>query len=347
MNEERIARILLELRRIGVDLSTLDEGLVGTGLRASELAEWLRAIPDGAGVEELQRRLDERSRESRPPVEYRWKKEPAHSPTLERRERWWPTQALLDAGTDLLEEEWDPFGIRLAGADREQIAMFAFHFFGPLLEPNDMVDQITHTTEMIASAERDHLALRPSPEPHRRYLARRLRELVERHPVPPRPYRPSKSFVVMTDPAEGTPPPLDPEGVCGRCHSFGTVARVTTQSDPPRSVRYCRVCWPEVRIEYGLIGKRPKPPETASEWVAWNDAIDRPPRSSESRSWLETMDFIRLMTEEGLADAGEDPTRAHTLARLAADIMAMDNRMDGPMPPEVEAFVQQHRAPDA
>ena len=59
------------------------------------------------------------------------------------------------------------------------------------------------------------------------------------------------------------------------------------------------------------------------------------------------MDFIRLMTEEGLADAGEDPKRAHTLARLAADIMAMDDKMDGPMPPEVEAFVQRYHAPDA
>jgi hypothetical protein len=146
---------------------------------------------------------------------------------------------------------------------------------------------------------------------------------------------------------DAAPPALDPEGVCARCHAFGTVARVTTQSDPPRSARYCGGCWPEVRREQGLMGARPKPPETAAEWVTFYDRHHQPPRSSESRSWLDTMDFIKLMTEDVPAEERDHPKRPQTLARFAADIRSMEHKMDGPMPPEVEAFVQRYHTPDA
>ena len=344
VTEERIAAILLELRRIGVDFDALTEPLVATGLRASEMVDWLRAIPDGAGAEEWTRRLEEEGRKTRPPVEYRWRKEPPRSATLNRRERWWPTQALLDAGTDLMMEEWDPFGIRLAGTDREAIAMFVFHFFGPFLSPNGGIDPLTHTTEMIASAERDHLALRPSPEPHRRYLARRLRELVERYPVPPPEYRPPQSLVVVLDENAG-PPPLDPEGVCARCHSFGTVARITTMSDPPRSARYCSTCWAHVRTE--LRGPPKTAPETAAERIALYDRMHRTPRTAFSRSWTDTLDSIRAVTKS--LGSGEQPSeaQARAFARAVAEIVKMEEKMDGPMPAEVEAFVRQYAPPDA
>ena len=184
MTEEETARILLELRRVGVDLASLDGPLVGTGLRSSEILAWLRGIPDGAGQGELSRRLDEHARRhAERPVEVRWKPEPVRPAHRYQRERWWPPQRLLDAGTDILLEEWDPFGIRLAGVDRESVAMFAFHFFGPLLMPNGRTDPVGDTAALIASAEQDHLALRPSPESHRRYLARRLSALVAHYPI--------------------------------------------------------------------------------------------------------------------------------------------------------------------
>ena len=220
MTEEQTAAILLELRRIGVDLAALSEPLTATGLRASEMLNWLRTIPDNAGADELRRRLADHARSAtNRPIEVRWRVEGPRPAHRLRRERWWPTQSLLDAGTDLMMEEWDPFGVRHAGVDRETVAEFVFHFFGPYLSPNGRIDPVTHTTEMIASAERDRLALTPSPAPHRRYLAHRLRELVDRYPVPPTEYTPPSHIVIVVGDGVG-PPPLDPEGVCVRCHAF-------------------------------------------------------------------------------------------------------------------------------
>jgi hypothetical protein len=347
VTEEQTARILIELRRIGVDFESLRERLVGTGLRSSEMLDWLRAIPDGAGVDELVRRLDEHGRRNMErPVQVRWRKEPARPPHRYEQERWWPTQALLDAGTDLLLEEWDPFGIRLAGTDRETIAMFAFHFFGPLLAPNGRIDPTTHTTEMIASAERDHLALRPSPESHRRYLAARLSELVAQYPVPER-HPGSPSHVAFVQVAEGAgPPPLDPEGVCARCHGFGTVVRVTRIEAPAgRSKRYCATCWKAIRAEEKRFRRAP---ETASEHVAWLDRTGRPPTVTLSRSWDDTIELLEMMTSDSAHDRSRpEADRTAHLADLARDIARREGTMDGPMPPEVAAFVQRYATPDA
>ena len=348
VNEERTATILLELRRIGVNFDALSEPLVGTGLRASELVRVAPRIPDDAGADELLRRLEEQARVTRPPVEYRWRRERPWPTSLGRRERWWPTQALLDAGVDLLLEEWDPFGIRLAGADREAIAMFTFHFFGPLLESDGRMDPIEHVAGMIASAERDHLALRPSPEPHRRYLARRLRQLAEEYPVPKPEYLPPQAMVVVQLGEDVGPPPLDPEGVCARCHSFGTVARVTTMSVPPRSARYCAACWADVHTEYAGFGRHPKIPETAAEHIAFHDSMHRPPTATFSRSWIDTIDQIRAMTEHiSHLDEHAAATQTKGLTEYAVAIAKVEDKMDGPMPPEVATFVQRYSSPDA
>jgi hypothetical protein len=343
MTEEQTAAILLELRRIGVDLATLSEPLTGTGIRASEMVNWLRAIPDDTGVEELLRRLADRARSAaNRPIEVRWRVEgprPAHRLP---RERWWPTQSLLDAGTDLMMEEWDPFGVRHAGVDRESVAELVFHFFGPFLAPNGRIDPVTHTTEMIASAERDRLALTPSPEPHRRYLAHRLRELVERLPVPPKEYTPPAGQIHIAVGGKGGPPPLDPEGVCVRCHAFGTVACVTTQTDRPTSVRFCASCWRDVRQEF--IREAPEPPTTAAEHIAWLDRAHRPPVSVSSRSWDDILDNVRHI--DPMLRRDDAPTgaeRAMFLSRIATELAEREHLMDGPMPAEIEAFVNQHR----
>jgi hypothetical protein len=339
---QHTAAILRELRRIGVDLDALPEPLVGTGLRAGETLDWLGAIPDGAGAAELLRRLDERLRRAlgEHMVSVRWRIEAPHPRLRPPRQRDWPTQPLLDAGTELMIEEWDPFGMRLASADRETIAMFVFHFFGPLLAPNGMIDAITHTTGMIASAERDRLGLTPSPEPHRRYLAVRLRELAEQYPVPPVKERPPQALVVVVGDDGSGPPPLDPEGVCVRCHAFGTVARVTVQSKPPRISRFCAAWRKEVRSEY-MSHEPPRPPTTAHERIAFKDRSQRPATSAESRSWDDTIDFIRLILA-----AREDPKQQQTiapaaLAEIAAGVSMKADKMDGEMPADVEAFVRQ------
>ena len=347
MDEDRTAAILVELRRLGVDLGLLAGPLVGTGLRASELLDWLRAIPDDVGADELLRRLDEHARTNAlRPLEVRWRTESGRPPHRYRRERWWPTLELLDVGTELLMEEWDPFGVRLAGTDRETIAMFAFHFFAPLLTPNDSVDPIGGTAMMIGSVEQDELALRPSPEPHRRYLARRLAELVDRYPVPRLTEAQSESrpFVALGPAPQGAPPALDPEGVCARCHGFGTIARVTTTETPAGwTKRYCASCWQDMRAE----DKRLRwPPETAGDHIAFLDRTDRPPTETESRCWDDVRDLIEMFTTR--SPDGAAPTmdaRAH-YAELARSIVGREAGMDGPMPPDVAAFVQ-HYAPDA
>lgn len=341
MTERDTATVLQELRRIGVDLAELSAPLVATGLRASELADWLRTIPDGAGIDELSRRLDEKADAVTPRVQVKWTRSSPNP--RDPRGRWWPTQALLDAGTDLLLEEWDPFGIRLAGTDREAIAMFAFHFFGPLIAPNGLIDPITHTTEMIASAERDHLALKPSPERHRRYLAVRLLEVLDEHPVPePKRRAPSGVMFVAVD-GDAGPPPLDPEGVCVRCHAFGTVARLTTMSSPPRSARYCEACWKEVRAEQN---SRMKLPTTAAEHIARLDRMGEPPTSGFSRSWSDTVEFVEQVATAMIADDHEaGPDREVRLSEIARELVKLDDKMAGPMPPEVEGFVKRYAPP--
>jgi hypothetical protein len=239
-------------------------------------------------------------------------------------------------------EEWDPFGIRLAGTDREAIAMFAFHFLGPLIAPNGVVDPITHTSEMIASAERDHLALKASPERHRRYLATRLREVLDKHPVPEMQQRaPSGAMFVVVGGDVG-PPPLDPEGVCAGCHAFGTVARLTTMSSPPRSARYCEACWKEVRAEQN---SRLKLPTTAAEHIARLDRMGEPPTSGFSRSWSDTVEFLEQVATMVSDDQEPDSDREVRLTEIARDLVKLDDKMAGPMPPEVEGFVKRYAAP--
>jgi hypothetical protein len=257
-----------------------------------------------------------------------------------RRERWWPTQELLDAGTDLLLDEWDPFGVRLAGTDRETVALLAFHFFGPLLAPNDNTNAIAATAMMIGIAERDELALRPSPESHRRYLAARLAELVTQHPVPLLPERdtPLRSVVTLTGPSDhDAPPALDPEGVCAQCHRFGTVARVTTMgTTAPRTKRYCASCWREIRQRNRI----PARPETASDHIAFLDDIERPPVATESRSWEDARDFIEMVVTH--ARDADPPATDAQFAELAREIVEMEGVMETAMPPDIEAFVQRY-----
>ena len=335
-NEAHTIAILTELQRIGVNLASVSE-LPGTGLRASELRDWLSEIPDGAGTAELIRRLDHHALTNADrPLAVRWTKEPPRPAHRGRRERDWPTMVLLNAGTDLLMEEWDPFGIRLAGTDREAIAEFAFHLFHPFLSPRPTIDPISHAAGMIESAERDHLALKPSPESHRRYLARRLGELVEQYPVPKTEAPPSAVMVIMTG-ENKTAPARDPEGVCARCHAFGTVARVTTMTNPSTMKRFCGACWRAVRSDY--VHCSTKPPETAAERIAFYDRASEPVWT-ESRSWDDTIDSLSGIQAAIARDPELAKTQALDLAQIAREIAKLDDVMEGPMPPEVEQFIR-------
>ena len=180
-------------------------------------------------------------------------------------------------------------------------------------------------------------------ESHRRTLAEGLADIAHRFPLPNPVIVQSRAVVVMSSTEFVGPPALDPEGVCTRCQALGTVARVTVGSTPPRSTRFCASCWKQIRSEYMSIdGPEPAPRKTARDQIAFMDRAQEPPRSVESRSWDDALDFLNLMMS-----AREDPRHAASitpamLAELATEIAAEADGMDGPMPPEIEAFVRQY-----
>lgn len=273
---------------------------------------------------------------------------PPFDPTESRTaRRWWPTVQMLDAGTELFLAEWKPVGTRPADIPREILEDFVFHFLGPLLAPHGPMDPITHVSEMIASAEADRPRLQRSPDAHRRHLAERLSDIVRRLPLSELLVEMPPSAVVVSSSDFPGPPPLDPEGVCARCHAFGTVARVTVGSKPPRTSRFCAACWKEVRSDY-TSDEPPDSPRTARERIAFMDRATKPPKPPvcvESRSWDDAIDFIRLIMtarDDPKQSAGATPA---VLAEMAWELGTEADAMDGPMPPEVEAFIRQFAAP--
>ena len=259
--------------------------------------------------------------------------------------RWWPTVEMLEAGIDVLTEEWDVAAIRDGVVSRAEIAEPAFYLFGPFLDPNPRIEPFRHVVEMLADAEKKLFAADLSPEHHRQYLATRLSEIVRRLPLPEPLYEaPPQAVVVLGAPdPNGTPPALDPEGVCGRCHAFGTVARVTKGRRVRRTTRYCASCWREIRVPFAR--RNPGTTLTAYEHITFMDRIAEGPSETESRSWDDILDHVRLFIA-ALDDATLGRASAEQYSEFATQIAARADGMDGPMPAEIEAFVQQY-APDA
>jgi hypothetical protein len=256
--------------------------------------------------------------------------------------RWWPTTLMLDAGIHLLAEEWDPVGVRLDTVPAEDLGEYTFQLLGPLLDARRAGDALGRVVDLIGAIEESELGLRPSPHTHRRYLAARLREIVARHPLPPLQRPAQGSTVTLTSAHEvAAPPPLEPEGVCSRCQKFGTIARVTTRTDPPRTVRFCGACWREVRAAYMSTDDGPEPGD-AYERIARLDEMDRPPTAAESRSWDDAVDFLRLvLTARDDPERGREITPA-LLSELASEMAADADMMDGPMPEVVERFLREY-----
>jgi hypothetical protein len=73
---------------------------------------------------------------------------------------------------------------------------------------------------------------------------------------------------------------------------------------------------------------------------------DRAPvLSAESRSWHDAVDFLRVVII-----ARDDPERGkeitpELLRAFASELAADADKMDGPMPDEVESFVRQYSTP--
>ena len=336
MTERHTAAILLELRRIGVDVANLPDALAATGFRAQSLLEWLRQLPSGLGVDELLRLLDERAAFALAASEHAGSTSPL-LPELDESlgRQWWPTAEMLETAIEILVNEWDPIGIRLGSVPREDFGEYAFQFVSRFLDPWHTDDSLTRVSAAIAALEGGWLGLRISPEVHSRYIAARLREVVVRHPPSQQPFRrPPKSWAMsMVTDADmpPTPPALDPEGVCGRCGAFGTVASVTFDARPPKTMRFCAACWAEVRLDYRSTDREP----------ARRPNDQTPVIQTESRSWEDTVDFLRLVIT-----AKDDPERGkeitpELLRQFASELASDADKMDGPMPAEVEAFIRE------
>lgn len=336
MTERDTAAILLELRRIGVDVADLPDALAATGFRSASLLEFLRELPSELGTDELLRLLDERAAFALATSECAGATAlllPEFDESLPR--QWWPTAEMLEAAIDVLVNEWDPIGVRLGSIPREDFGEYAFQFVSRLLDPWRTADCLTRVAAAIGAMEQGWLGLRTSPDVHQRYLAARLREIVVRHPPSQQPFRrPPRSWamsMVTSADIPPTPPPLDPEGVCGRCGTFGTVARVTFNEYPPRTSRFCAACWADARFEHMSIAR--------DSTVTPNDLVVA--ASAESRSWDDAVDFLRVVIT-----ARDDPERGkeitpELLRQFASELAADADKMDGPMPAEVEAFIRE------
>jgi hypothetical protein len=127
--------------------------------------------------------------------------------------------------------------------------------------------------------------------------------------------------------------PRDPAAQCDRCARRGTVARAVRHSEPPLMFRYCSSCWPAAQED--MEARQRDEFASLSVPAAW---------SSSSRSWHDTHRFLALIAQP--PDGGRAPTSTD-LAVIAEDIRAKAAEMDGPIPPDVQDFLDVHSPPAA
>ena len=148
--------------------------------------------------------------------------------------------------------------------------------------------------------------------------------------------------------------PRDPAAQCDRCGRRGTVAKAVRHSQPLLVFRYCSSCWPEAQQELEARQRDElKQWKEAQSVLAARDAYSREALasssaavawSSSSRSWHDTRRFLALMAQP--PNGGRAPTIID-LAVIAEDIRAKAAEMDGPVPPDIQEFLDRHSPPAA
>jgi len=337
MTDPHAAAVFAEFSRIGLVPDTIGAPLIATGFTRRSLIDWLQRIPTGVGADDLRRRLALHAQEALARAEAAGasaEDDPQRvDPTpAEGEVQWWPTTLVLDAGIQVMAEEWDPIGVWIDSVPPEDLGEYTLGLFWPLLHRWSRADPLEPTTVMIAALE-GSLGLRESPKIHRRYLAARLREVVARTALPVREAGPSaESTMVSVGSDDAGPSRREPDAVCDRCRTFGTISRVTTKSEPPRVVRFCARCWREVRSRYMSDDRDPLA----------DAPFESEPTSVASRSWDDVVDFVRLVL-----NARQDPVRGaeittDLLSQLATEIATEAGDMDGPMPDEIDHFLREY-----
>lgn len=146
--------------------------------------------------------------------------------------------------------------------------------------------------------------------------------------------------------ASDTSSPRDADASCDRCGARGTVARVKRVSAAIRVTGFCRLCWPVVRVELSTEEEERRIRRKEEFWTRvragdrrHGTPEQRPERVSwSSRSWDDTRELLALLSQ-----TAADPQYGAACAEMARAIQASAGDMDGPMPADIERFVQQHR----
>ena len=236
---------------------------------------------------------------------------------------------------------------------------------------------------MLASVEKEVFGLRPSPREQRRYLARRLIQIVVDDPGPPHEDNPwddigataadpdervagrkdsltrarAHGNTVHLGPRGDEPPALGPWTPCTECGVIGTVAVVMREVEPLVS-RYCPACWSGVRDKYWgrtwRSFREPIPDRSTPEGMI--AAFDRirdemmfaaqdPVRFVATSLWEDRLPFIQIALA---ANENESPDkRERRLRDLARDVMVQAHQMYGPMPAEIVAFTERYAPRDS
>lgn len=374
MTEHEIRDVFAELHRVGVDLAQPPGLALGTGFRDGEFLTWLRALPDGLGHGEFATRLRQHVDAAQPNAG-----EGLPSRADGRPHRAWPTIEQLRAGIDVLVREWDPLGARLgdlASDDVAHVAQNALGFALSGLPPHHIERSIAG---MLGEVEAEVWALRPSPKEQRRYLARRLIQVVVDQPGPPHENNPWDDFgaidttdaatsgrsstgstrvrgrVVRLGPRGDEPPALGPDTPCSECGRIGTVAVVMREVEPLMS-RYCPTCWSGVRDKYWLQPLRafqePLPDRSTPEGMI--SALDRfremterareAPRHVRSALWEDCLPYIQMALGENERETLSE--REARLRQMARQLVSEAGSMYGPMPVQIDSFIRQYAASD-
>jgi len=373
MTDDEIRDIFAELRRIGVDLGRPPGLALGTGFREGEFLPWLHRLPDNLGHDSFVEQLNGYISRATPNVVL---DDGAPLPTPHR---YSPTVEQVHAAIDILMREWDPLGARLGELARDDLAIPAYNAVYAIVCGGPTRDVEARVAANLRGTESEVYGVRASPLIQTRYLVRRIMQAVAEHPGPPHEFDPFERLhheAVQAEPAEAVAPgvrrgesrgrtvqlgprgdepteTLDPDASCDDCGATGTVAWVTREIEPLLS-RYCLTCWRQVRHKYYVSPERPHD----------NDALDKDspelkiavfehvyeyarerPRSCDSALWEDKAPFVRMGFAPQPNEAPSDHERR--LKQLANELASLAPRMYGPIPPDIEAFVQRYAAPDA
>ena len=359
MTDDEIREVFAEVTRVGVDPNRPPGLALGTGFRDAEFLAWLRTLPDGLGHDAFVDLMNEQINNAQPnalPI-------PADD-SVARPQRLCPTTEQLNAGMDVLLSEWDPLGARLGDLSNEAVSDAAYDALTVALsgERPDVVE--LQIAAMLGDVEERGFGIPPSPSEQRRYLARRLIQVVLDHPGPRHEVdgwqrddqhgQTGGRQTVRLGPRGDELPALDLTAPCTECGAIGTVAVVMREMEPLVS-RYCPECWSKVRDKYFGVSMFTEPPDrsTPEGRIATLDRIAEvmllqareAPRYVSSAMWDDRLPFMRMALG---ANADQSPAvREQHLRRFASELVRLAPEMYGPMPPELDAFVRDHGGPDA